>query len=198
MDQRAHEIKGLLNAFPFIPKHETSRLVLRELRADTRSFLALKAPARQARAFMNIRNDAEWLQEKMKAKQGLQSYSTNICWFQIFDKETELGIGSCGYHNWNFMHRRAEIGYSLIDDVWKRRGFMTEALQFAINFGFNQLYLHRIEACIGPWNEASIALINKFGFQKEGLLRQHYVKNGIAEDSVLYSLLQPDYQGLNE
>ena len=194
MDQKSHEINGLSLAFPTIPRHETERLVLREVRSEHQRYLALKAPAGKARAFLQIRNDADWLQERMKAKDSKNNWGTNICRFLLFDKATGAPVGACGFHNWVPLHRRAEVGYALLDDRWKRQGIMTEALEFVMQFGFNNLHLLRIEACIGPWNDASIGLIQKLGFKQEGLMRQHYVRNGIPEDSLLFALLEQEYQ----
>ena len=94
------------------------------------------------------------------------------------------------------MHRRAELGYVLIEERWKRLGLMSEALKFVIPFGFNQLNLIRMEACISPENKASLSIIQKFKFQKEGLLRQHYTPKGsnFPEDSMLFALLESDFR----
>jgi ribosomal-protein-alanine N-acetyltransferase len=196
VDQRTHEVNGISRAFPNIPSHETERLILREVRAEHQRFLALKAPANQARMFLNIKNDEEWQHERNKAKQGLSTWNTSSCWFMLFDKESGLPIGSCGFHNWYLMHRRAELGYVLIEERWKRLGLMSEALEFVIPFGFNQLNLIRMEACISPENIASLSIILKFNFQQEGLLRNHYTPKGSSfpEDSILFALLESDYR----
>ena len=69
---------------------------------------------------------------------------------------------------------------------------MTEAMAFIVPFGFDVMKLTRIEAFIGSDNDASIRLALKFGFQKEGLLRDHYYNKGIAEDSEVYGLLKDE------
>lgn len=196
MDQRTHEVKGISRAFPNIPSHETERLILREVRAEQQRFLALKAPVNQARMFLNIKNDEEWQHERNKAKQGLRTWDTSSCWFMLFDKTSGSSIGACGFHNWFLLHRRAEIGYVLLDEQWKHLGLMTEALKFVIPFGFDQLNLIRMEACISPENKSSLSLIQKFNFQQEGLLRQHCTPKGsiFSEDSILFSLLESDYR----
>ncbi len=196
MDKRPHEVNGISRAFPSIPTHETERLILREVRAEQQRFLALKAPVNQARIFLNIKNDEDWQHEQNKAKLGLRTWNTSSCWFMLFDKASGSPIGSCGFHNWFLMHRRAELGYVLIEERWKRLGLMSEALKFVIPFGFNQLNLIRMEACISPENKASLSIIEKFGFQQEGLLRQHYTPTGSnsPEDSILFSLLESDYR----
>ncbi len=196
MDQRPHEVNGISRAFPSIPTHETDRLILREVRAEHQRFLALKAPVNQARMFLNIKNDEEWQHERNKAKQGLRTWDTSSCWFMLFDKTSGSPIGACGFHNWFLLHRRAEIGYVLLEERWKRLGLMSEALKFVIPFGFNQLNLIRMEACISPENKASLSIIQKFNFQQEGLLRQHFTPKGSSfpEDSILFALLESDYR----
>jgi RimJ/RimL family protein N-acetyltransferase len=58
-----------------------------------------------------------------------------------------------------------------------------------ISFGFQVLDLHRITAAIGPDNTASIAVVKKLGFTREGRLRDHVFTNGAWRDSELYSIL---------
>ena len=70
---------------------------------------------------------------------------------------------------------------------------MTEALTPIIAYGFSEMQLHRIEAFVGPNNSPSLNLMRKFGFTQEGQLRQHYLKDGKFEDSVVFSLLLEEY-----
>ncbi len=84
--------------------------------------------------------------------------------------------------------RAAKLGYAVRADAWGN-GFATDATRSIIDFGFNELKLHRISAAIGPDNEASIAVIKKLGFQYEGRLRDHVFTNGAWRDSLLYSRL---------
>jgi RimJ/RimL family protein N-acetyltransferase len=58
-----------------------------------------------------------------------------------------------------------------------------------ISFGFQVQDLHRITAAIGPDNTASIAVVKKLGFTREGRLRDHVFTNGAWRDSELYSIL---------
>ncbi len=55
------------------------------------------------------------------------------------------------------------------------------------------MHLHRIEALIGPDNIASLKLVKRLGFVEEGTLREHYFKNEIYEDSIIFSLLKQEY-----
>jgi ribosomal-protein-alanine N-acetyltransferase len=69
---------------------------------------------------------------------------------------------------------------------------MSEALRTLIPFGFNEIEMHRIQASVFPENTASIRLLEKFGFQQEGILRQYtYIKyRDVWEDCLVMALLK--------
>lgn len=71
---------------------------------------------------------------------------------------------------------------------------MSEALLQVLKFGFEELDLHRIQACTAKENEASKRLLHKNGFVQEGILRQDYLVNGIFDDSLCFSLLRPEWK----
>lgn len=83
------------------------------------------------------------------------------------------------------------IGYWM-GERFAGRGHMFAALKIAIPYIFKGLELHRIEAACIPENEKSIRLLEKAGFQREGLLRQYLKINGQWRDHVLYSRLAGD------
>lgn len=116
----------------------------------------------------------------------------SFCSFILADKQTGHTIGMCGFHTWYIHHYRAEIGYH-IAEAYQGRGLMSEAMNTVVRYGFEAMQLHRIEAFVGKDNEPSLRLMNRFGFVREGLLREHYFTKGVFEDSVCFSLLQSDY-----
>jgi ribosomal-protein-alanine N-acetyltransferase len=73
-----------------------------------------------------------------------------------------------------------------------RRGYMTAALCALIPSVFEALRLHRIEAACIPTNVASIRLLEKSGFQREGYAREYLCINGIWQDHLLYARLRVD------
>jgi len=85
-------------------------------------------------------------------------------------------------------NRRAEIGFMLNRDYW-RQGLMYQALEAVITFAFDTLKLHRIEADTDPGNTGSLALLEKLGFEREGLFRERWFVNGKWDDSVMLALL---------
>ena len=70
-----------------------------------------------------------------------------------------------------------------------RRGYMTAALQALIPVAFDILRLHRLEAACIPTNVASIRLLEKTGFQREGYAREYLCINGSWQDHLLYARL---------
>lgn len=99
-------------------------------------------------------------------------------------------MGTCGYV-WLRTHR-GEIGYELHSDYW-RRGYMSEALDAILDFGFTELGLNRIEALTMLENEASMGLLRSLGFQQEGILRQHDFFKGQFHDMRLFAILRGEF-----
>ncbi|MGI5348815.1 GNAT family N-acetyltransferase [Streptomyces sp. CA-250714] len=90
-----------------------------------------------------------------------------------------------------------KLGYALAPSEWGK-GYATDAARTLIQFGFRDLGLHRISAAIGPDNAQSIKLVEALGFTREGVLRDHVFTNGAWRDSVLYSLLEPEWTAAEE
>jgi [ribosomal protein S5]-alanine N-acetyltransferase len=83
------------------------------------------------------------------------------------------------------------IGYSL-DSKHNGKGYMTEAVELVVEYGFNQLHLHRIVAGVMPTNIGSLRVLEKAGFEKEGIARKNVKINGKWEDHVDLSILNPE------
>jgi len=73
-----------------------------------------------------------------------------------------------------------------------RRGHMTAAVNALLPFAFDTLKLHRVEAACIPANVASIRLLEKTGFKREGFARQYLCIDGIWQDHLLYAKLESD------
>jgi ribosomal-protein-alanine N-acetyltransferase len=72
------------------------------------------------------------------------------------------------------------------------KGRMTRAVAAAVRFGFSTLRLHRIEAACLSENAASQTLLERNGFQREGLARGYLRINGAWRDHLLYALVEPE------
>ncbi|HJU86806.1 MAG TPA: GNAT family protein [Gemmatimonadota bacterium] len=87
----------------------------------------------------------------------------------------------------------AYLGYR-IAVAERRRGYMTEALQLALRHAFRDLKLHRVEANVEPGNEASIALVRRAGFTREGFSRRYLKLGGRWRDHERWALLREDWR----
>ncbi|MEP2102192.1 MAG: GNAT family N-acetyltransferase [Parasphingorhabdus sp.] len=90
-----------------------------------------------------------------------------------------------------------EIGYILNRPAWGT-GIAREAVGRVIQFGFEELGLRRIYADVDPDNLASIKLLKIWGFQQEAHLRQEWETHIGIRDSLIFGLLQDEWQAARE
>lgn len=180
----------MVEAFPEL---ETKRLVLREMQPD------------DAEALFRVLSDAE----VMRYYDGLpfttmeQSYQSIARHHRRFEQEEgirwgitlkgeNIVIGNCGFA-WDMQHRSATLVYVLSRSYW-RLGIMTEALQAVLEFGFDTMHMHRIEANVVVNNIASVRSLQKFAFQEEGVLRERFFVNEHFYDEKIFSLLEDEFR----
>ncbi|MDE4085277.1 GNAT family protein [Planococcus maritimus] len=94
----------------------------------------------------------------------------------------------------SFENRTAEIGYIINPDYWGK-GIATELAEKLVCFGFDKLNLHRIYATCAPENIASRKVLEKAGLLFEGQLRETLWVKGKWRDSLLYSVLENEWNG---
>lgn len=110
--------------------------------------------------------------------------------FGIFTKEDAL-IGTINlFQVLRGSLQSAFIGYFL-DKKHNGKGYTTEAVQLLVNYAFNGLNLHRIEAGVMPHNLASIRVLEKAGFHKEGIARKNVKIKGKWEDHQVLAIINP-------
>jgi RimJ/RimL family protein N-acetyltransferase len=113
--------------------------------------------------------------------------------FGIEDPETGQIVGGLGLEGTASQHRNAEAGYWL-SRKYRGRGIMVEALQLALRFCFKELKLVRVQAHVMVGNEVSAHVLEKVGFQREGLLRKRVKHRGRYKDLWLYAILREEWQ----
>lgn len=181
------------NIFDKFPVLESDRLIFRSY---MESDAAVQFQLRSNEAVMKFMdNDAHqseaeslsminWINESYKAKGGIN--------WVIVEKESKQMIGYFGFWRLMKIHVRAEIGYALLPEFWGK-GYMTEAANALLKFGFNEMGLHSVEGNVNKLNADSIKLLEKLGFVKEAHFRENYFFNGKFIDSIIYSLLENDF-----
>lgn len=112
--------------------------------------------------------------------------------FGVFKNEDDTLIGAISLFQilWEDL-QSAFIGYFL-DRGHNGKGYATEAIKLIVDFAFNELNLHRIEAGVMPHNQASIRVLEKAGFHKEGIARKNVKINGKWEDHQVLAIINPE------
>ena len=177
--------------FEFI---ETKRLRLKRFSPEDLNHIFKKFSKDEIIKILNLRTEVEFIKEEKRFLNGYSCYNKSFMLFLLIDKATDTVIGRGGLHNWNAEHHRAELGYEMEDELFKKKGLMTEAVGAFIEYGFEKMNLNRIEAMVGAENIPSLKIIEKYNFKKEGVLRQHYKILNSFEDSVVFSLLHAEYK----
>ena len=108
--------------------------------------------------------------------------------FAIREKEKEKLMGAIGIHL-DISNRKAEVGYWIGQD-FRNKGYVSEALEKIIYFGFEELGLNKIYASHYSHNPASGKVLQNCGMHYEGVQKQHVFKNGQFLDLVNYGLLR--------
>ncbi|GGA60072.1 GNAT family N-acetyltransferase [Ornithinibacillus halotolerans] len=182
------------NKFDRFPVLETNRLILRKIEQD----------------------DAHDIFEYLSDKEVMKHYGTEP--FQTVDeayktiskyeavfaekrgirwgitlKEEDKVIGSCFFYDMNWDHYRTDLGYILNKDYWKR-GIAQEAVKAIIQYGIENLNINRFQSVIDPPNVPSQKVVERLGFQREGLLRSYEYFSGKFDDLYMYSLLKSDVE----
>lgn len=181
-----------INFTPF-PVLSTERLLLKSMRlADTESIFYLRSDP-QVMKFINrplittFKEAEDWIrlvQSNLENNQG-------ITWGIFLRERPEANIGNIGLWRIEKENYRAEIGY-MIEPAHQGKGIMSEAIQSVIEYGFSEMKLHSIEAQLNPENYASSRLLEKAGFVKEARFKENIFWNGKYEDTLVYSLINPD------
>ena len=110
--------------------------------------------------------------------------------FGIF--RDEEFIGSIGFVYFDWKTRKTEIGY-WIDKEDEGKGIVSSACRTLIDYAFDDLSMNRIEIRCSATNARSAAIPERFGFTKEGVLRQSEWRNGQLHDFNVYGLLASEW-----
>ena len=116
----------------------------------------------------------------------------NLVIYAIIEKETNQLIGII-----NLMiqpiYKRGELGYWIAKEYWGK-GYGTEAAKCLMQYGFEEMELHKIFARAFSSNVGSYKIMQKIGLQYEGTLKEHVCRDGQYHDLVVYGLLQKDFR----
>jgi ribosomal-protein-alanine N-acetyltransferase len=177
-----------INFTPF-PNLATEQLRLRQLTFDdTNEIFRLRSDERVNKFI--ARNQCKSLEEAgafiNKINRGINNNEA-MYWVITLKNDNKL-IGTICLWNIQPENYRAEIGYELHPDFWGK-GIMKEAIPKVIQYSFETLKLHSLEADLDPANAQSVMLLEKNGFIKEGHFKESTYFNGKFSDRAVYSLI---------
>jgi ribosomal-protein-alanine N-acetyltransferase len=175
------------NPFPVL---ETERLILRMIRNDDRQEMFEIRSNRQTMQYIPrpLANTVEDAQKVIDMINGFVERNERINW-AITEKGSDKMLGVIGYVRMLEDAHRSEVGYVMHHDSMGK-GFAKESLQAVVDYGFNVMNLHSIEAIIRPDNAASIKLVEKLGFIREAFFRDYVFHEGQYYDEAVYSLIK--------
>jgi RimJ/RimL family protein N-acetyltransferase len=175
------------------PVLETERLTLRELTAaDTDVLFDIHADSETMRYWSGPpMSDRSEVSELLGRATSAYAEQRSINWGVVLREPGTL-VGAANLHAIVRQSRRAEIGYVLHRDHWGN-GYNPEALTRILEYGFEELGLHRVEAELDPRNEASARAVERLGFVREGLLRERWIVEGEISDSLMVGLLRSEW-----
>ncbi|SYZ74150.1 putative Uncharacterized N-acetyltransferase p20 [Candidatus Zixiibacteriota bacterium] len=128
-----------------------------------------------------IRNTRKWW------RSGRQQH------FGIIWKESKDLIGMIGLSGIDHKNCNAELGYWLAKEYWGR-GITPEAIRLILDYSFRTLKLVRVYAHVMHPNEASIRVLEKIGFKREGYLRKAVFQHNRWLNEILFAILKEEYQ----
>jgi ribosomal-protein-alanine N-acetyltransferase len=111
----------------------------------------------------------------------------------IFDNVSGQHIGNITLQQIDWIHRRAFLGYLIGDKAFAGKGIASEACLMILQYGFNKLNLERIWTTVALEHEASMRVAAKAGFQQEGQLRAHQLRNGKRRDMAVFGCLREEW-----
>lgn len=184
---------NLLDILANLPSIETERLLLRKITLNDASdmFEYASNPEVSEYTMWSTHTSIEDTKYFLKSLTKMYKRRELVDWGIVHKAEKKF-IGTCGFVEWSMTHSRAEIGYALSARYW-REGYMSEAVNAIIEFGFREMLLNRIVGRCEVNNIASARVMEKVGMQLEGILRQQLFVKGRYWDLKIYSILREDF-----
>ncbi len=136
---------------------------------------------------MSEKKEKQFIKDSWKKMKNGRAFT-----FAIEFKKTKKLIGCIALSGIDKEHKYAEIGIWVAKNFWGK-GIGAEATKLLINFGFNELGLHRIEYRHLAENKRSANLIKKLGGKREGKKRETILKRGKWHDEVFYGILKEEW-----
>jgi RimJ/RimL family protein N-acetyltransferase len=180
------------------PRLETERLVLREIvPADAEDLFHIFSDEETMRYWSCLPyTSVDQAHRLIEGLAKVRLAGAGINWAITLRGDERL-IGKCGYNEWRKAHRRGDVSYIVAREK-RGMGVVSEALGAMLDYGFDHMNLHSVEAGVTPGNEASMRMLQRLGFRLEGHLRENFLTDRGFVDSLIYSMLRSDWESARE
>ncbi|OGO40359.1 MAG: hypothetical protein A2147_00915 [Chloroflexi bacterium RBG_16_57_8] len=138
----------------------------------------------------------EMAEEKWIEELGSRATTHAMFVIEVLEGDGNRPIGTTGLSGINPKDHRATFGIAIGEKDYWSKGYGTEAARLLVNYGFEQLNLHRINSGAIAFNERSIRMHKSVGFKEEGRQREAFFKNGKYHDHVVFGMLKEEWKGL--
>lgn len=159
------------------PVFTTKRLLLRQFRKEDQEkvFYGLSHP--EVIKYYGVSyTSLKATKEQMNWYSNLEKSKTGI-WWVIASQDDNQFYGAIGFYLLSKEHRKAEMGYWLLREFWGK-GYVQESAEKVLEYAFDTLALHRIEAFVEVGNAASSKTLEHLNFNYEGRMQDSEIKNG--------------------
>ena len=170
------------------PTLRTGRLVLRQLTVEDAPLLFDVLSDEEVMRYWSSGPHLNIAETRDYIGWNADSSGDHVCWAITVDGTVALGWVILLPHRKNNL----ELGYILGRAQW-RNGYAYEAISCALDYAFEQLGARRIMADTDPENTASVGLLSKLGFQREGYLREEWETHIGIRDSLIFGLLRNEW-----
>jgi RimJ/RimL family protein N-acetyltransferase len=180
------------------PRLETARLVLREIIPTDAEDLFHIFSDEETMRYWSCRpyDSVDQARGLIEGVAEAAHAGVGIYWAITLRGDERL-VGKCGYNEWRKAHRRGDISY-IVAREQRGKGIVSEALGAMLDYGFDHMNLHSVEAGVTPGNDASTRMLQRLGFRLEGHLRENFLTDRGFVDSLIYSLLRSDWESAKD
>lgn len=182
-----------INFHPF-PNLSTERLQLRRItQNDLPGVLAMRGDAAIMKYIPRplVTTPEEGLAHIATLEEALEQ-NVAVNWVMTLKGQDDF-MGIIGLYRIQPENHRAELGYMLLPS-YHGQGYITEAIDAVLAYGFDVVNFHSIEAVIDPDNHASERVLQKNGFVKEAHILENELWDGKFWDTVIYSILKRNFR----
>lgn len=175
------------------PNIQTERLIIRMVKRSDAEDLYELCRRPETSMFSLWKPHASLNETKEFINYQLTRYRKKQCmFFVVEEKASGRVIGTCSYVSMDDDFKIAEIGYSVLSDLWNM-GFATEIADALMGYAFNRIGVQRVFARVLPQNTASQRVLLKLGLIFEGTQRKGYYFDGRVSDVQVFGITDDDY-----